>query len=125
MRGFLMTAFGMGVVALAVGALSAADAEDAKKDLAKLEGTWLLVSGERDGNKFTEEEGKKTKLTIKGDTFRIPESDVGTSQDGTFKINPSKKPKQMDSTAGSDPDKGKTWQGIYELDGDTYKVCFA
>src|SRR4051812_14934800 len=104
MCGSMMTAFGMGVVALAVAALSAADAEDAKKDLEKMQGTWLLVAGERDGKKFTEEEVKKTKLIIKGDTFRIPKSDVGTSQEGTFKIDPSKKPKEIDSTTGSGPD---------------------
>ena len=33
-----------------------------------------------DGKKFTEEEVKKTKLFIKGDTFRIPESAVATSR---------------------------------------------
>ena len=59
MRGSMMTAFGIGVVVLAVGTLIAADAEDAKKDLEKLQGTWALVAGERDGKKFTEEEGQE------------------------------------------------------------------
>jgi uncharacterized protein (TIGR03067 family) len=125
MRKSMMAALGMAVVALAVGAVIAADAEDAKKDLEKLQGTWALVSGERDGKKFTEEEVKKTMLFIKDDTFRIPESSVATSEDGTIKIDPSKKPKEMDATTGSGPDKGKIWQGIYKLRGDTYKVCFA
>src|SRR5512132_602755 len=121
MRKSMMAALGMAVVALAVGAVIAADAEDAKKDLEKLQGTWALVSGERDGKKFTEEEVKKTMLFIKDDTFRIPESSVATSEDGTIKIDPSKKPKEMDATTGSGPDKGKIWQGIYKLHGDTYK----
>src|SRR5262245_38661383 len=125
MRSSMMSAFGMAVVVLAVGALIAADAEDAKKELEKMQGTWQLVFGERDGKKFTEEEIKKTKLIIKGDTFRIPDSDVGTAQEGTFKIDASKKPKEIDSMAGKGPDKGKTSPGIYELDGDTHKVCFA
>lgn len=101
------------------------DAEAAKKDWDKLQGTWVLVAGERDGKKFTEEEVKKTKLFIKGETFRIPESSAATSEDGTIKIDPSKKPKEMNATTGSGPDKGKTWHGIYELDADMYKVCFA
>jgi uncharacterized protein (TIGR03067 family) len=100
-------------------------AEDAKDDLDNLQGTWVLVAGERDGKKFTEEEVKKTKLFIKGDTFRIPESSVATSEDGTIKIDPSEKSKEMNATTGSGPDMGKTWQGIYELAADTYKVCFA
>jgi hypothetical protein len=66
MRKSMMAALGMAVVALAVGAVIAADAQDAKKDLEKLrQGTWALVSGERDGKKFTEEEVKKTMLFIK------------------------------------------------------------
>jgi uncharacterized protein (TIGR03067 family) len=125
MRESMMAALGMAVVALAVGAVIAANAEDAKKGLEKLQGTWALVSGERDGKKFTEEEVKKTMLFIKDDTFRIPESSVATSEDGTIKIDPSKKPKEMDATTGSGPDKGKIWQGIYKLHGDTYEVCFA
>ena len=125
MRESMIAALGVAVVALVVRALIAADAEDAKKDLDKLQGTWVLVAGERDGKKFTEEEVKKTKLFIKGETFRIPESSVATSEDGIIKIDPSKKPKEMDSTTGSGPDTGKIWQGIYKLHGDTYKVCFA
>ena len=78
-----------------------------------------------DGKKFTEEEVKKTKLFIKGETFRIPESSVATSEDGTINIDLSKKPKEMNATTGSGPDKGKTWQGIYELAADKYKACFA
>ncbi len=126
MRGFKMTAFGMFVLLLAVSMLIAADAkEDAKKDIEKMQGTLLLVSGERDGQKFTAEEIKQSKLIIKGDTFSIPKSTVGTSQEGTFKIDPNKRPKQIDSTAGSGPDKGKISLGIYELDDDTQKFCFA
>src|SRR5262245_46703706 len=111
---------------LSVGLFIAADAkDDARKDLDKMQGTWLLVSGERDGKKFSEEEIKQSKLIIKDNTFRIPRSEVGTSHEGTFKIDPGKKPKEIDSINGSGKDKGKTWLGIYELDGDLKKVCFA
>ena len=125
MRQSMIATLGIAVVILAVGALIAADAEDAKKDLDNLQGTWVLVAGKRDGKKFTEEEVKKTKLFIKGETFRIPESSVATSEDGTINLDPSKRPKEMNATTGSGPDKGKTWQGIYELAADKYKVCFA
>src|SRR5919109_685025 len=109
MRGFMTTAFGMVVL---VSLLVAADApRDAKNEVAKMQGTWLLVAGERDGKKFTEEEIKQTRLIIQGNTFRIPKSDVGTSQEGTFTLDPTKKPKWIDSTATTGPDKGKTWLG--------------
>jgi uncharacterized protein (TIGR03067 family) len=125
MRGSLMAVFGMCVVVLADGVLTAGGAKDARKELKKLQGTWMLVSGARDGKKFTDEEIKQSRLIIKGNRFSIPKSDVGTGQEGTFTIDPGKTPKQMDATTGSGPDKGKTWLGIYELEGETYKVCFA
>jgi uncharacterized protein (TIGR03067 family) len=121
----MTTAFGMCVAVLSVGVLVAADTEDAKKELAKLQGTWLLVSGERDGKPFTEEQVKTTKLIVKGNTFRIPKTEVGTAEEGSFTIDPSKTPKETDSTTSSGADKGKIWLGIYELDGDMHKVCFA
>src|ERR1043166_4557326 len=123
MRQSMMATLGMTVVTLAVGALIAADAEDAKKDLDKLKGTWVLVAGKRDGKKFTEEQVKKTKLFIQGDTFRIPESSVATSEDGTINIDPNNKPKQMNDTTGRGPHTGKAWQAIYDLGADHYEVC--
>jgi uncharacterized protein (TIGR03067 family) len=113
--------------ALMAGLLIGADAKDdeSKKDVAKFQGTWQLVSGERDGKKFTEEEIKQSKLIIKGDTSRIPKGNVGTNQEGTFALDASKKPKEIDSTTGTGPDKGKVWIGIYEVDADMLKVCFA
>lgn len=44
---------------------------------------------------------------------------------GTFTIDATAKPKNLEFIPGQDIDKGKTCHGIYELDGDTYKVCFA
>jgi uncharacterized protein (TIGR03067 family) len=115
------------LMALIAGLLIAADAkeDEAKKDMEKMQGTWLLVSGERDGKKFTDEEIKQAKLIVKGDTWRIPKSEVGTAQEGTFTLDPTKTPKWTDSMNGTGPDKGKTWKGIYELEGDTQKVCLA
>jgi hypothetical protein len=42
---------------------------------------------------------------------------------GTSKLDPSKNPKALDSTYTEGPDKGKTFKGIYQLDGDTMKFC--
>ena len=47
---------------------------------------------------------------------------------GTFKVDPSKKPKEIDMKITEDETgkhKGKTAQGIYALDGDTLKWCVA
>lgn len=115
------------LLALAAGLSVGADApkgDAAKADLDKLQGTWSLVSAERDGKKAAEDEVKKTRITFKGDQFLFPdESGVATSKKGTIKIDPARKPKAMDAT--DDGPDGKTSLGIYAIDGDDYKVCFA
>jgi uncharacterized protein (TIGR03067 family) len=114
---------------LAAGVLIAADApRDAspKKELKKLQGTWILVSAERDGKKLAEDVVKKTKITFKSDTFVFPDaSGIGTSQKGIIKVDPSKTPKWMDTKATNDAAKGELSLCIYEIAGDDYKVCFA
>src|SRR4051812_21186535 len=59
------------VIALAAGSLIAADAPQAELD--KFQGTWLMVSAERDGRKVPDEEASRTTLVIRGDTFAFTE----------------------------------------------------
>ncbi len=100
--------------------------EPGKTDLDQMQGTWVLVSAQRDGKKLPAEEVKKTRITIKGDTFVFPDAaGIGTSQKGTITLDPTKKPKWMDSKATVGPDKGKISLGIYEITDNGYKVCFA
>ena len=95
-----------------------------KDDLKRLEGTWRMVSGEADGKKAPEEELKKIKVIFKGDAYTVM-SDGRVEEKGTQKLDPTKKPKTIDYTMTEGPTKGKTHLGIYELDGDTVKFCFA
>ena len=43
---------------------------------------------------------------------------------GTVKLDPAAKCKTMDITGTDGPNKGKTFLTIYELNGDTLKVCY-
>jgi len=43
----------------------------------------------------------------------------------THKLDPTKKPKQIDAVRREVPQAGETLKGIYTLDSDTFKVCFA
>lgn len=109
------------LLALVAGFLVAAD--DPKDELKKLEGNWTMVSGEKDGKNVAEQTIKTAKIVFNGD-----QHDVKVGDDifkGTHKIDLSKKPKAIDATDTEGPFKGKTVYGIYELDGDTFKVCFA
>jgi len=114
---------------IVVGLLVAADfPKDAatKKDFDALQGTWVLVSGERDGKKLSEETAKNTKLAVAGFKFLFVEGgEIGTASEGMFTLDATKKPKQTDSTATKGPDKGKVFLGIYDIEGDMHKVCFA
>ncbi len=102
---------------------------DAVKDeLAKIQGTWRMVSGERNGQKIPEEEAKKLTRTISGDKYEVAREGhiIGN---GRMTLDPTKTPRTVDAeiTAPSE-DGGKktvTIQGIYELDGDTMKTCLA
>jgi uncharacterized protein (TIGR03067 family) len=111
------------VVILAVSLLLGADDKqaDAKKDQEKLQGDWTLQSGERDGEPFPEDLVKALKRTITGDKFAVTR-DGETLAKGTLTLDAGQKPKTIDiKLEGAD----KPIQGIYELEGDTFKLCYA
>src|SRR5262245_37746325 len=115
--------------ALAVCLLVAAagDDEDVKKEFKKFEGTWVLASGERDGKKIAADDVKKSKIVMKGEesTLVTPHQSSETIK-SKRKLDPSKKPAQVDFVRSVGPDNGETIKGIYEfIDADTYRVCFA
>lgn len=92
------------------------------KDNDTNQGTWVPASAELAGMMFPDEIRKSIKLVIKGDKYTAT---VGKMIDqGTVKLNPSAKPKEMDITGTEGPNKGKTFLAIYERDGDTLRVCY-
>ena len=110
------------VVLVLVGAARAHDA--IKKEMAQLEGEWSMVSGEANGVPMPEATVKTGKRVAKdGETAITFGGQVYFK--AKFSIDPAKKPKAIDYTMTEGPTKGKTHLGIYELDGDTVKFCFA
>ena len=110
--------------ALAVVASSAAQEprdKAAKEELAKLEGTWRLVSGEIDGRKVPRGDIKDVSMVIRGDRVTIAEGKQISQAE--IRVNPAAKPKQIDTKYLSGPEKGFTALGIYELDGNTLRIC--
>jgi RNA polymerase sigma factor (sigma-70 family) len=104
----------------------AVKAEAIKTDMDKLQGTWVGVGGSFKGKESTEEECRRAghKLVIAADQFgwatRLQEEPV---MKGAIEIDPARKPRAMDLTFERD---GKVVTGkcIYELDGDTLKLCY-
>jgi uncharacterized protein (TIGR03067 family) len=101
-------------------ALTARGGDD--KDSDTIQGTWLPATAELGGKPFPDEVRKSIKLVVKDDRYTVT---VGKQVDqGTVKLNPAAKPKELDITGTDGPNKGKTILAIYERDGDTLRVCY-
>jgi uncharacterized protein (TIGR03067 family) len=117
-------AFLIGLATANIFSAWAEENEVVKKDLAQLQGEWSMVSGSADGQLMPEQMLKQMKRVCKGD-----ETTTTMAGQVYFKakitINPSKTPKTIDYQMTEGVTKGKTQLGIYELDGETFKSCFA
>ncbi len=100
---------------------SAALAAEPEGDLRALQGAWVIAEATLAGRDHIDDfEGMK--LTVTESNYVI---DFGKNSDkGTLKLDPAKKPKQIDLTTRKDgPFKGRNLPGIYELKGDTIVLC--
>ena len=113
-------------VAVAGTAFAQAKADDAAADLKKLEGTWVLVSGKKDGQALAGETVSKSRIVWKGKDVVVetphqskdPIKATATVSGGATK--------SMDWTRANGPDAGKTMLAVYEFRGpDEYVVVFA
>jgi len=91
------------------------------KEYRAFEGTWRTVSIRAEGKDLPAERFKTSRLICKGRDFTAI-NDKGTTR-GTFLVDAIKSPKTMDITIIDGATKGVIYRGIYELKGDTYKLC--
>jgi len=110
--------------------LVGADAKDdaVKKEKMKLKGSWQAVSAEHDGAKIPEEQLKKVRLIIRDD--KVVKKGGDSDWEATYKIDPTQKPAWLDMVPTVAEDNGKgdrkgTVRWIYQVDGDTLKICGA
>jgi uncharacterized protein (TIGR03067 family) len=92
---------------------------DANKELEKFQGTWVMVSGEMDGKKASDEHVKKGKIVYDGNKMQItvPNQTGETIVAEIVKLDPTKNPKEMHLVRKNGPSAGKTLIGIYEFKG--------
>jgi uncharacterized protein (TIGR03067 family) len=117
MKTVILTIFGIGLL------LGADGKDDAKSDAKKLQGKWTMTSGVLDGNEIPKDQ-VKGEIVFKDNKYTWATGD-GQSGSGTFTIDPSKKPKFMDSVPSDGPAQGQTIEEIYDVDGDSLKICMA
>jgi uncharacterized protein (TIGR03067 family) len=97
---------------------AAAKAEAVKKDAESLQGTWIAVAAERDGEKADAERLKSIKLVFKDNM-------VSHRQTGRYELHPDKAPKAIDIKPMEDSDPDKVIQGIYAIKGEELTLCVA
>jgi len=91
-------------------------------DRAALQGTWKVMESTSKGDKVPADELKDLYLIFKDNAINIREGGK-TSENFLFLIDPTKNPKEIDLILRVGPQKGRVDRGIYQLDGDTLRIC--
>lgn len=121
MRTIILAAF----VATLAAVTATAGGEAAKKDAERLQGNWTVLRMEEGGKKAPDELLKATVVTIKGDELTVTENGKPVVA-FRMKLDPRKKPAEVNLTHLGGDDKDKTEQGIYEFKkDDTVWFCVA
>ena len=113
------------VFVTAAGLLAAGDKDEAvKKDRKAYQGTWQATRVVADGNELKPEDVQRITVVNEPDGKWQLLADGKEVDRGTHTIDPAKKPRTIDMVVTEGGNKGKTYLGIYELSGDTRKVCY-
>ena len=106
--------------AVAMTAVNARAADDS--DAKAMQGTWIPAKAELAGQAWPDEVLKTIVLKIDGDKY---EATVGGKLDrGTCTLDTAARPKGMTLNGTEGPNKGKTFHCIFEISGDTLRVCY-
>jgi uncharacterized protein (TIGR03067 family) len=85
-------------------------------DHEKIQGTWALVSAERNGKPLPDDVVRDIHLVFAGDKLITKVKDRET--EAVFMLDPSKTPKEIDLDMA-----GSIGKGIYQLDGESLKIA--
>ncbi|HYV36324.1 MAG TPA: TIGR03067 domain-containing protein [Gemmataceae bacterium] len=97
-------------------------AKGADKDQELMQGAWQVTSATSGGMALPAEIVAKIQFIVKGDAVILQMEGEPEKKHATFKLDSSKKPKHIDIMP-SEPAGAKVETGIYELNGDTLRIC--
>ncbi len=108
------------VVTLSLGAfVQTASAKDMDKEVQKLQGTWVMSAGERDGEKLSNENVKNSKIIYDGKTLTLvtPHQSKEPIIADIKDIDVTEKGNVMHFVRRTGPNEGKEMTGAYRFNG--------
>ena len=109
-------------IGLAVAASLSTFAADSPDDAKAVQGNWEPVKAELAGQPMTDAVLKSISLKLDNGKYEVL---VGSAPDrGTYTVDSTTRPKGMTITGTDGPNHGKTFPAIYELKGDTLRICY-
>jgi uncharacterized protein (TIGR03067 family) len=91
-------------------------------DSQDIQGTWLPTQAEIGGKGMTDDFLKNTVLKLDNGKYEVTVANVPDK--GNYAINPKMNPKTLDIAGIDGPNAGKKIPAIYELHGDTLRICY-
>jgi len=109
-------------ICLAVGASLIAFAARSPDDAKAVQGNWKPATAELAGQPMTDAVLKSISLKLDNGKYEVLAG--GKPDRGTYTLDSATKPKSMTITGTDGPNSGKTFPAIYELAGDTLRICY-
>jgi uncharacterized protein (TIGR03067 family) len=106
-------------VITSLGLLARGDTEQDSKDI---QGKWIPLAAELSTKKYPDEVLKTMELVMADGKYTVKVG--GQLDEGTVKLDASTTPKAIDIMGTEGPNKGRTILAIYELKGDTLRICY-